>query len=703
MRRRHIQRIAFLQDYRNRPESLADEVHEVAGLGYHEVTLSARIGQEAAVVEVARKAAEHGLEVSAFTGFMKYAYEHLVEHPEQKAVFSRDADHEELGNLPPVWGCPYHPDFQQRYLAFLERLARIPNLTEVWVNDEAYFGRDADQLACYCQTCQADWAREFDGRIPRPPFEDRTEKARLVGWRFRRWNAVHGKMKAALNRDRRVRAVFQSGPGPFWDINPWVSGIDFDEMVGAIDGLAVDAYYTAVLPAVGSGLFTPVEMFLSECCRYLRGMCLDEEKVAVMLAQGMSHPEFLRPLDERDGWWAAVVPPALGVDRVTTYTYRLQRASPMHRTFQEAFRLDPYFERTEPVVSAAVVDSVETQCYDESLPARGRENWRLSRMFAVGQMASHYGLPHGYLPSSNLALERLTAYPVVILPNVSCLSAGAREALLAYVRQGGTLVAAGETATRDEVGRPVDGTFLAEAFGIDACVPEGGSHAFAAAGEHTAFAGLPWPEESIAWDAWKGPNFPVLALDHSVRLETSGDTEVLGVFEEAAGPLTGHPALTVRRVGQGYGVFVAGIPARSFTRQPVGTSVLSFSRQVVSQLLLSLVGEQLPLRVRGFPPRVPLQEVRPLDTRWKPTMEFMPSVGEDHYLAVITSYFREPGAFRIEAKLPEGKRCREVRELVSEQPVAASGGSGQTVEIEASLTSEDFLQVYAFLLEERAV
>ncbi len=75
MAQRKIQRIAFLQDYRNRPESLADEIPEVAGLGYHEVTVAARIGEEEAVVELAKVAGEHGLEISAFTGFMKYEQE----------------------------------------------------------------------------------------------------------------------------------------------------------------------------------------------------------------------------------------------------------------------------------------------------------------------------------------------------------------------------------------------------------------------------------------------------------------------------------------------------------------------------------------------------------------------------------------------------------------------------------------------------
>ena len=426
-------------------------------------------------------------------------------------------------------------------------------------------------------------------------------------------------------------------------------------------------------------------------------MTLGEDKVSVMLGQGMSHPEFHRPLDEKDGWWQAVVPPALGVDRVTAYTYRLQRASPMHRTFQEAFRLDPHFERTEPVVSVAVVDSLETQCYDDSLPARGRENWRMSRMFSMGQMAAHYGLPHGYLPSSKLVPEHLERYPAVVLPNVSCLSTSQREALRAYAQDGGTLVAAGETATRDEMGRPSDLSFLNEVFGISSCTPGGSSRIFAAVSDHSAFEDLPWPDDRTAWDPWKGGNRPVLGLDLAVDVTSEGEADVLAVFEKAGHP-TSRPAVTLKRYGRGHGVFVSGIPSRWLDLRPAGTNVLSFSRQVVAQLILSLVGDRLPVVAKGFPPKVPLQDVRPLDIRWKPTMEIMPSVGEDLILVTVPSYFREPGAFRIEARLPDGKECTEVRELVSDQPVAATRRDGRSVEIDVNLTTEDFLKVYAFTL-----
>ncbi|MDP3673759.1 MAG: beta-galactosidase trimerization domain-containing protein [Novosphingobium sp.] len=49
--------------------------------------------------------------------------------------------------------------------------------------------------------------------------------------------------------------------------------------------------------------------------------------------------------------------------------------------------------------------------------------------------------------------EQLAAYDVIVLPNVACLGDGEAAALDAFVEQGGTLVATGETGAYDERGR----------------------------------------------------------------------------------------------------------------------------------------------------------------------------------------------------------------------------------------------------------
>lgn len=59
--------------------------------------------------------------------------------------------------------------------------------------------------------------------------------------------------------------------------------------------------------------------------------------------------------------------------------------------------------------------------------------------------------------------EQLAAYDVIVLPNVACLSAEEAAALDAFVAQGGTLIATGETGLYDERGQRRDG-FILESF-----------------------------------------------------------------------------------------------------------------------------------------------------------------------------------------------------------------------------------------------
>lgn len=691
---RPIKRIAFLQEYRNRPETLAAILPEVAARGYRAAAFSVRLGQEEAFAELARQAAALGLEVMAFTGFMKYEETWLRDHPDQQMVVSAAKGAADQDRLGINWGCPFNATFRQRYLDFLRRLGRIPNLAEVWVNDEAYLGFSERQVACYCPTCAAEWQRESGEAMPLPPFPDRDARTRFVSWRLRRWNEVHARMKEALNADHRVQAVFLSNPPCCIGLNPWVSAVDLAAMTAVLDGVMTDPYYTFHL-AHGPNGFLPREVYLSEMCRYVRGVASEPARAEICV-QGFSHPTFTRPLDERDGWWAGVVPAALGLDGVTAYTYLLQKASPMQPAYEAAFRLDPFFARTRPLRFAAVVSSVETQCMHLDA-AQGPHAWQQSRMLPAADMLRDHALPHAYLDARRLARDDLGSWPVIVLPGVTCLGGAARERLREYVAGGGVLLALGETATRDESGRRRRDAFMADLFGIRAQVPGDTPQGFAGAPDAAWFARLPWPDEVTA-QYMGGVNRPALSLNHAVTVETAGGgAEVLAEFHAESGR-GATPAILRRPFGRGHALYAAGIPARTFVRPEFGRPALNWSGRVLAWLLGELAGARLPLRAEGFPPRVPMQEVRPLDPRWMPTAEFLPCAGPDLYLAAIPSYFREPMQFRIAATPPAGKIVREGRELIADRTVTIQSGADGRVGIDVEFGFDDAMKVFAFFL-----
>ena len=66
----------------------------------------------------------------------------------------------------------------------------------------------------------------------------------------------------------------------------------------------------------------------------------------------------------------------------------------------------------------------------------------------------------------DLTAEGLKPYPVVVLPNVGCLSEAQCNALRQYVRDGGTLISTGSTSLYDEWGNRREDFALADLFGV---------------------------------------------------------------------------------------------------------------------------------------------------------------------------------------------------------------------------------------------
>ena len=80
-------------------------------------------------------------------------------------------------------------------------------------------------------------------------------------------------------------------------------------------------------------------------------------------------------------------------------------------------------------------------------------------------------LPFEFLSDQMMTPERLDAFKVVILANARCLSDAQCAMLEDYVARGGSVVAAFETSTRDENGKPRDGFGLERVFGARLVAP----------------------------------------------------------------------------------------------------------------------------------------------------------------------------------------------------------------------------------------
>lgn len=658
MKSRKITRVALLQNYEGMPEKLLGELDEVRAKGYPMVILAEMDGA-ATLRSLCEKASSLGLQVGVFTGYMKYDYKHLAEHPEQQMVFAKAAlDQDKIGMS--GWGCPFNPGFKRRYFNRLRHIAALPGVVQVDLNDEAYLAS-----GCYCEVCKQAYAAEIGGPMPckpSPKNEDWQDNRwrEYLAWRMKRWNAVHREMADVIHAvNPKVRASFQTSPAADLWMNPWHTAVDLAAMAEELDSISTDPYYT-----FHRRIFDPPEVYLSEWARFLAGI-MPEGKQAWMIPQGFSHPTFTRPLGEADGIWSAIVPPACGLNIIAPYTYTLQRCSPVLRSYENCFRLDPYFEKTAPLQYAAVVHGLKSEVFKHPLPMETPHSYDGTRLFPVSESLRHGGVPYGYLPDAKLRhLKILDGFRVVVLPEIACLSEPERAGVGAFIRGGGNAVILGALGSANETGNDSPRSLMAELFDLEAGPSPEGECQFRLTDRNPVADAVQRPSAESARRYMDGTWTPLFALSHCRTAQPPSDAQILGEFLDDDGKPTGKPAiLQFERYG-GRVVWFAGFPTRRARNPRYDTMAINLAHQLFARMTEWAAVSRPVLRVEDWPPTVPMRTLRPLDPRFMPTFEFFPLVGEDCFLGVVTSYFREPTTFPMVLDVPAGKRVKRVRELI---------------------------------------
>ena len=690
--KRKIARIALVQDYQNRRGKLLDVLEEVAAKGYEGVDTWADTTGLGEMRVLCERAHELGLSVGAATGYMIGQYQHIAEHPEQRFVEAvPGVDVDGLGT--DSWGCPFNPDFKQRYFDKLREVAVLPGMARILVNDEASMSN-----GCYCDLCRSAYDEQMGGEMPRlidPKTEDwRDERwRRFLKWRIDRWNAVHGEMAEvihAVNPD--ILVGFQTSPGVDLSRNPWNSAVDLHGMARQLDCISVDPYYTSHKP-VG---FMPVETYLSEWSRFCKGI-MPKGKPAEIIVQGFSHPNFSRPLNEADGVWSALVPAACGIDIIMPYSYTLQKCSPVQEPYEACFAFDRYFERAEPIKFAAVVHGIQSEIYTHPMPRDVMDNYDGTRLFPVTESLRHHGVCYGYLPDACLDdVERLGEYQVLVLPQIDCLSRAQAAGISEFVSRGGNLVVVGGLGGRDEIGTARERSLLEELTGIRVTSGAGDERGVAFRDGLAMADEIPVVDE-VAAGYMEGSMRPVCRLRQCVDLEAPADAEVSAYFTDDDGKVSDRPAV-VSVVRGGRIIVLAGFPSRNTVNPKLGSEVQNTTHHWFAALVRSAADEQPELRVEGWPPKVPIQELRPVDRRHMNTFEFFPLAGDDFFLALVTSYFREPASFPMVLNVPQGKRLGQVRELLSDQVVPFES-DGAAVRITAEMGFDTPAQLFIFEME----
>lgn len=232
----------------------------------------------------------------------------------------------------------------------------------------------------------------------------------------------------------------------------------------------------------------------------------------------------------------------------------------------------------KPAPAAGLVVSGCTKDYaavDDAHP-QGRQGPSWNAVIGMHNLLNALRLQTEVLLDNMLADSFLHGFPAVILPEVICMSRESGEALRRYVKNGGTLLAVGETATRDELGRAREKGLLDDLFGVSR---PGGDQPAAELLFSPEIRGR-YNEASGEFQGGLPPHYRLPGRMPAVHAETA---DILA--ETAAGPgETGFAAITRRRFGQGLAILVGPNIAGESGRAGPGL----YSRNLVDRLLVHI-------------------------------------------------------------------------------------------------------------------
>ncbi len=308
---------------------------------------------------------------------------------------------------------------------------------------------------CYCPACKA--AYKLDTGRPIPPkidLDDVGYRQYLV-WRGERLEDHYRRLQAAIKR-ANPNAVLTS-----WTVNAGRYGQllysprAMPTRLNLLFDLPMQEWWMdetniggSLMPAFGAA--------------YLRGVTDDRPNAAepYMMSRGNPYGTDSFPRHEQ------IARVLLGITNGSVLAQSLGWTD--HRetavaAFQEVAKRERWIKHTSRMPWAALLVSEQTRQF---YAYRDIASIFLPHPLGVFRAATEEHLPISLINDWNLNQQDLSKYRVLVLPNAAALSDLQMQAVRDYVRNGGGLVATGETSLCDEIGRPRKDFGLADLFGV---------------------------------------------------------------------------------------------------------------------------------------------------------------------------------------------------------------------------------------------
>lgn len=375
-------------------------------------------------------------------------------------------------NFSSVAMCPNSP-----YRAHLASL--VEEIQQNYPIDGFYFDEPAFQSWCACSYCQEKFYGEYHQPLPTTEDWGNPVFQQFIQWRYRQITEWRQSLYEAFKREDQC-ILFQ-GAFPLAVLPPHGAkvantilphgyqvrfGVTWHVLMAHGTDLAASTAYGDVLhfELYRRSVREPLWWY-GVSLRY--GQAIARQKRILVLSMmgqtpfdlyGMAEEELKLSIAELlansgDPLFARYYP-----DRVDQVSW-----DKVYAELNAAASLDPYMVDRESIKYAALVYSpLSVERFDH---VEG-EHAHLSELkgFAKALLQSH--ILFDVIPEADLA-QRLADYRVVILPNTTCLSAAAKEAIRAFAMQGGGIVTSFESGMFDPTGCRTPHDDLAELLGLE--------------------------------------------------------------------------------------------------------------------------------------------------------------------------------------------------------------------------------------------
>lgn len=534
-------------------------------------------------------------------------------HPEWIAV-DKDGNPRRHWSYPEVWVTCAYSDYNFKFMPEVLR-----EITREYDIDAIFANRWQGHGVCYCETCARGFRDASGHDLPREASADDPAWRAWAAWRRTKLSTLVVEWDEAMKAIKPVTSFIPNMGSislmefdlelienycPFLPVDDqgrrgtepvWMAGRDGKRMRATFrDRPAV------LITSVGPG----------EVHRWKDSVTTGAETQAWM-TDGMAHgllPWFTK--------FNGVVPDDRWVE-------------PIAETFNLHAELEPVLSAMRPTAEIAIIDPATT------LRHHGPESRAAAELDDLG---FYHALVEARLPFEMLSDQMMTPaaldrFKVVILANAPCLADSQIAALEAYVARGGSVVAARDTATRDEAGKTRTAFGLASLLGATITAPSrgpvknkyvalNGGHALAEGFDGaTRIVGGTWVTEVAAAAGTESPflyvpDFPDLPMEEVYVRDLPTGAAVVTREHEGGGRTVYIPwnigAIFWEVLDADHGRLIANAVRWALRTRPQvevsGRAVLDIAvREGDQGLTVALVNLSNPMMMKG-----PIREVYPV-------------------------------------------------------------------------------------------